>query len=251
MRYRGLPAALLLVVACSRTAMEPSSGVGAVGGRSTASPSSGAAASTPAPHPGPEAPPARFVSSIGRLQGTLRTDVVGRNWHPGCPVGPNDLRVVTVAYWGFDRSVHEGPLVVNKAVAVDVRRVFARLYRARFPIKHIALPRKYHPDVNRRNDLRDTTAAFNCRPVTDDPARLSQHAYGWAIDINPVQNPYVRANGTVLRGAAEPFRDRSRHRRGMIHADGVVVRAFDRIGWGWGGSWSTVKDYMHFSLTGT
>jgi hypothetical protein len=250
MRYRGLSAALLLVVACSQTVMEPGSGVGAVGGRGTASPSAGATASAAAPTPA-EASSARFVSSIRRLHGSLRAEVVERNWHAGCPVGPDDLRAVTVEYWGFDRSVHEGPLVVNEAVAADVRRVFARLYRARFPIKHIALPRKYHPDANRRNDRRDTTAAFNCRPVTDDPTRLSQHSYGWAIDINPVQNPYVRANGNVLRGAAEPYRDRSRHRRGMIHADGVVVRAFDHIGWGWGGSWSSVKDYMHFSKTGS
>jgi hypothetical protein len=141
--------------------------------------------------------------------------------------------------------------VVHHRVARDVRWVFGRLFEARFRIERIALPARYRPQ--RPIDwlsTRNVTAAFNCRPATENPGSLSQHAYGWAIDVNPLQNPYVRGDGTVLRRAAAPYRDRGRHRRGMIRADGVVVRAFAAIGWSWGGDWRSIKDYMHFSLTG-
>jgi hypothetical protein len=191
-----------------------------------------------------------FTARIAMLRGALRHEVVDRNWRPGCPVPIRDLRVAHVRYWGFDGDVHNGPLVLNEAVVRDVVSVFHRLFRARFPIKHIALARRYRPNADRWNSTRDTTSSFNCRPTTDVPGSLSQHSYGWAIDVNPLQNPYVRSDGTVLRRAAKPYRDRLLRRPGMIHAGDVVVRSFARIGWAWGGDWTTIKDYMHFSLTG-
>jgi hypothetical protein len=97
--------------------------------------------------------------------------------------------------------------------------------------------------------MSDVSASFNCRPVTNGTT-LSQHSFGWAIDINPLENPYVNGDGTVLRRAAKPFRDRARVRPGMILPGDLVVRSFARIGWSWGGDWHTLKDYMHFSLTG-
>ncbi|MFL5736022.1 MAG: M15 family metallopeptidase [Actinomycetota bacterium] len=160
------------------------------------------------------------------------------------------LRVLTVDYHGFDGEVHSGPLVLNRRVVEDVRSVFARLYHAGFRIKHIALARKYKPNAGRYNDKRDVSASFSCRPATGNPGSLSQHSYGWAIDINPMQNPYIGTDEKVLRRAAKPYVDRSIHAPGVIHADGVVVRAFAGIGWGWGGNWTSIKDYMHFSATG-
>ncbi len=173
------------------------------------------------------------------------------NWHPGCPVGLVDLRHVHVSYWDLEGRVRSGPLVVHERVAGDVLWVFHRLFEARFPIHRIELPRAYRPA--RRIDwfnTRNRTAAFNCRPATGNPGSLSHHSYGWAIDINPLQNPYVASDGSVLRRAVRPYTDRSLRRPGMIYRAGVVVRAFARIGWEWGGDWLTIKDYMHFSLTG-
>jgi D-alanyl-D-alanine carboxypeptidase len=88
--------------------------------------------------------------------------------------------------------------------------------------------------------------------VTPQGARSSwsQHAYGLAVDVNPIQNPYVGADGDVRNNHARPYRDRSLRRPGMIHPGDVVVRAFAAAGWDWGGSWRGGKDYMHFSLTG-
>jgi len=204
---------------------------------------------TPVAEPSPNPP--GFDSSIAPLSGELLREVRNKNWHPGCPVPLSQLRVLTVDYHGFDGKVHSGPLVLNRRVAEDVRGVFARLYRAGFRIKHIALARKYKPNADRYDDKRDVTASFNCRPATGNPGSVSQHSYGWAIDINPMQNPYIGTNGKVLRRAAKPYVDRSIDAPGVIHSDGVVVRAFARIGWGWGGNWSSIKDYMHFSATGT
>jgi hypothetical protein len=197
------------------------------------------------------AAPPRFVGTVAPIDDALRHRLVGRNWHPGCPVSIRDLRVVRVRYWDFDRDVRTGPLIVNERVARDVAWVFRQLFRARFPINRIALAAAYRPP--RPSDwfsTVDVTAAFNCRPATGTTDVLSQHSYGWAIDINPLQNPYVRSDGTVLRRAVRPYLDRSLHREGMIHPGDVVVRAFARIGWEWGGNWHTLKDYMHFSLTG-
>jgi hypothetical protein len=239
---------LLVLPACVRAAgsehaADPSGSPGSISEETVAPPTA---------QPTPEEPrPSRFEGSIRRIHRPIRTYLMERNWHEGCPVPLEDLRVVTVSYWGFDGEVKSGPLVLNEMVARDVLWVFGRLFRHGFAIKHIALAAKYHPP--RPSDYhshRDVTASFNCRPVTDNPGALSQHSYGWAIDINPLQNPYIRSDGSVLRRPALAYVDRSQDLPGMIHPGDVVVRSFARIGWGWGGNFSSIKDYMHFSLTG-
>jgi hypothetical protein len=205
----------------------------------------------PSPTPVPDPDP-RFEGNIHRIGSDLRSKIVGRSWHPGCPVPIRDLRAVEISYWDFHGEVRTGPLIVNETVAEDVLWVFRRLFRAEFPIKHLILPPKWRPPTPAdywNRERTSPTAAFNCRPAIGSTT-LSQHAYGWAIDINPLQNPYVRSDGSTLRHIAKPFRDRSLHRKGMIHDGDVVVRSFAKIGWEWGGHWNTLKDYMHFSLTG-
>lgn len=208
-------------------------------------------AATQGPEHTPAAEPVSFAGGVYRIGPGLRDRLAGRNWRPGCPVAIEDLRLVRVRYWNFDGIVRSGPLVVNERVANDVLGVFRHLFQARFPIHRIDLPPRYRPPRPKDyENTRNLSSAFNCRPATGNTRSLSQHSYGWAIDINPLQNPYVRADGSVLRRAAEPYVDRTRRRRGMVLAGGVVVRSFARIGWKWGGDWRTLKDYMHFSLTG-
>ncbi len=194
----------------------------------------------------------RFEGGVFRIGPKLRDVLIGRNWTPGCPVAIDDLRVVSVSYWNFRGGTGTGPLVLHERVANDVLWVFRQLFRAKFRIQDIELAAKDRPIT--RKDYWDTsrrsvTASFNCRPATDSTS-LSQHSYGWAIDINPLQNPYVRSDGSTLRRIAQPFKDRSLQRMGMIHDGDIVVRSFAAIGWEWGGHWHTLKDYMHFSLTG-
>ncbi len=143
-------------------------------------------------------------------------------------------------------------MVVNAGVAEDVVWVFRRLFRARFPIQQIALASKYRPTDDPNTKL-SITASFNCRPVVTPagPGRtFSMHSYGLAIDINPLQNRFVAADGYVRNRYARPYRNRSQELPGMIHEADVVVQSFERIGWRWGGNWSTGRDYMHFSLNG-
>jgi hypothetical protein len=170
------------------------------------------------------------------------------SWRPGCPVPIEDLRLLTLDHWGFDGGVHEGELVVHHRHAKPVLGVFEALFEARFPIRRMRLVDEYGADDD-RSMAANNTSAFNCRPVTGGSA-WSQHSYGWAIDINPVQNPYVTSGGTVLPPAGAKYLDRSQKAKGMIRAGDVVVKAFAAIGWGWGGSWSSPKDYQHFSATG-
>lgn len=158
------------------------------------------------------------------------------------------LRLVRVTYWGFDREAHRGRLVVHGRWGDEVLGVFERLYERRFPIRRVRLVDRYGADDD-ASMRHDNTSAFNCRNVAGTTT-WSQHAYGRAIDVNPVENPYV-AGSEVSPPGGRRFLDRSNVRRGMIVKRDVVWRAFHRIGWGWGGSWTSVKDFQHFSANGT
>ena len=226
-------------------------GVACTSATSVGSASSVAIEDSPSPFATPDpttTQPPTFRGGVSALDGVARRLVLRRNWHPGCPIPISDLRLVTVSYWDFAGDVRTGPLVLHRQVANDVLWVFRQLFRARFPIHRVDLaPRPQPIDWN---STRNLTSSFNCRAATGNPGVLSEHSYGWAVDINPLQNPYVRLDGSVLRAAAKPYRDRSRDRPGMIHPGDVVVRSFAHIGGEWGGNWHTLKDYMHFSATG-
>jgi len=191
----------------------------------------------------------RFKGESAPLDPATRSRLKGSSWHPGCPVGLGDLRLLRLSYWGFDDRAHTGRLVVNKAVAADVLTAMRSLYRHRFPIRRMRLVDAYGAD-DHRSMAADNTSAFNCRFINGQPGVWSQHAFGKAIDIDPIENPYVTRSGFVSPPAGSPYADRSRHPRGMVHRDDPTVRAFKEIDWGWGGSWSWPKDYQHFSANG-
>jgi D-alanyl-D-alanine carboxypeptidase len=174
---------------------------------------------------------------------------LGASWRPGCPVGPAALRTVTVSYVGFDGRAHAGRIVVDRAVTGDVETIFRRLYAARFPIRRMEPVARFGGSDD-RSMAADNTSGFNCRyAVAPGPKRWSVHAYGEAIDVNTVENPYL-VGGRVLPPAGRPYLDRSRARRGMAVAGGVLVRAFASVGWLWGGRWTSSPDWQHFSKTG-
>jgi hypothetical protein len=197
---------------------------------------------------------AAVQTSVRPLPPPVRAELNGRFWHQGCPVPLSRLRVLTVPYWGFDHRKHTGKLVVNERAAAPLGRVFVRLYELRFPIRHMSLSDMYGPSRAWPADG-DVTASFECRQAVPSPCTggtgtgsWSEHAYGEAVDVNPVENPYVGC-GRTSDGSSRRYLDRSHHRPGMVTP--AVVAAFRSIGWGWGGSWSgSTKDYMHFSATG-
>ncbi len=184
-----------------------------------------------------------FHGVVQPLPAPLRAQLAERMWHQGCPVPLSRLRVLTVSHWGFDRRVHRGRLVVNESVAEPLVGVFRRLYRLRFPLRRV------QPLA-----VGDATVAFNCRRVVRSPCstgssgRWSDHAYGTAVDLNPVENPYTGGCGRTTDPASVPYSDRSHQRPGMVTR--AVVAAFRTIGWGWGGNWTRAQDYMHFSASG-
>jgi hypothetical protein len=201
----------------------------------------------PAPREADATPP--FHGRAEPIDAALRERMTGVSWHRGCPVGFNDLRLLTVTRWGFDGKPHPGRLVVNRDAARRVLHAMRSLYRLHYPIRRMRLIEAYGGG-DHRSMAADNTSAFNCRYVAGSPGVWSEHAYGRAIDVNPVVNPYVTESGYVSPPAGAPDADRSRRVRGLIHRGGPVVAAFVDIGWGWGGSWAWPKDYQHFSATG-
>ncbi len=172
---------------------------------------------------------------------------VAYSWRDGCPVALEDLRLLSVTHWGFDGRAAEGRLVVNAQHAEGIVQVMRILYEEQFPIERMELVDAFEGDDD-ASMAANNTSAFNCREVSRRPGVWSQHAFGSAIDINPMQNPYILRDGTVLPPDATT--DRTTPRPGLITAGSVVVDAFADIGWGWGGSWSGVLDYQHFSASG-
>jgi len=184
-----------------------------------------------------EAP--EYESRITPIGPATRELMTGRSWRPGCPVGFDDLRLVHMSYWGFDRAAHTGRMVVHRWYADDIARVFHRLYDDRFPIRRMRLVDHFGAD-DMRSMKADNTSAFNCRWRAGVCCRWSQHA---------VQNPYVWSSG-VSPPAGRRFLDRSNYRRGMVHHHDRIWWAFHAVGWEWGGDWTTEKDYQHFSVNG-
>ena len=171
------------------------------------------------------------------------------SYRAGCPAPPAQLRTLRLAYWGFDGRRHVGALVVHRRVAADVVGVFRRLYAARFPIRRMR-PVSAYRGSDDASMAADNTSSVNCRrAVGASSSAWSMHAYGLAIDVNPVENPYV-LGGRARPPAGRSYLDRAHARPGMATPGGVLVRAFERAGWSWGGRWAGTPDYQHFSTTG-
>ena len=191
---------------------------------------------------------AGYHARVQPIPPAMRAQMTGVSWHPGCPVGLSDLRLITLTYRGFDGRDHNGRLIANRDAATALVAVFRRLYAARFPIRRMEPVDRYGGDDYRSIEA-DNTSSFNCRNATGS-TRWSNHAYGRAIDVNPIENPYV-SGGTTSHPASRPYLDRARHGRGTAYEGGALVEAFRSVGWGWGGTWSgSVRDYQHFSVNG-
>jgi hypothetical protein len=188
-----------------------------------------------------------FRGSIATGRDTVRSRV-RYSWRRGCPVGPVELRLLRADYWGFDGRVHRGELIVHRDHARRILGVLKKLFQARYPIQRLRLVDAYRADDD-RSMAANNTSGFNCRRVSGSSS-WSEHAFGRAIDLNPLRNPYVTRGGRVSPPAGRPYANRARRATGMIHAGDGVVRAFAAAGWRWGGSWSGSRDYQHFSSTG-
>jgi hypothetical protein len=239
---RGVAPLLLLALgACSSSSTEPTAGAGAT--------TTTVLAATTAPPT--TVAPATTSSTIPAFNGVavrVTAADLPSSWRAGCPVGPESLRRLELSYWGFDDRPHTGALVVHADEADAVIGVFQRLYEKRFPIRRME-PIDVYGGSDEASTAADNTSAFNCRnAVASGPPTWSAHAFGRAVDVNPVENPYI-LNGEVLPSAGAQYRDRSNVRPGMAVRGGELVAAFAAAGWSWGGVWAN-PDYQHFSANG-
>ncbi len=189
----------------------------------------------------------RFVWGAAPITPQLAERMTPTSWRPGCPVPLSALRYLQVSHMGMDGREHIGELVVNERDVTAVAIALKLLWDAGFPIERMRLVDDYGGSDD-ASMAANNTSAFNCRTVAGT-STWSQHAHGRAIDINPVQNPSVTA-GVASPPAGAAYIDRTRVRAGMLVEGGAAVAAFDRIGWGWGGRWTTTRDHQHVSATG-
>lgn len=215
---------------------------------------------------------------------------VNKSWHQGCPVALSELSYLVLTHWGFDGEVKVGELVVHRRLALTVLNACADLFAAHYPIEKMVLIENYSgsDDLSMADN---NSSAFNCRAITGKPGVFSKHSYGGALDINPLQNPYVAPKSAALvamgwdavenkgeflrrKGYAAPSPawqfcterpadclvlppaaavnvDRRQKMPGYLDADGAAVKAFTHRGFEWGGNWSSLLDYQHFEYDTT
>ena len=177
--------------------------------------------------------------------------IQGNSWHKGCPAGLQDLRYLRIKYLNFEGETKLGEMIVHKKVADEVVDIFHELYNIGYPIHKMKLVSDY-----KGNDWQsieaDNTSAFNCRNATGSK-KWSKHSYGKAIDINPIENPYISKSGRISHTASLKYRRREHQKNihpenwALLLKNDEVTKTFKRYGWKWGGDWRGVKDYQHFS----
>jgi hypothetical protein len=172
------------------------------------------------------------------------------SWKRGCPVPLRDLSYLRLPYIGFDGKKHSGELIVHRTIAREVRQIFGELFKSGYPIHRMELVSNYGANDWKSIEA-DNTSAFNCRPITGGK-KWSNHSYGKAIDINPIENPYIRNNGRISHKASYRYKTR-KHRnlrkpddKAMLIRGDKAVRIFTSRRWRWGAYFKEARDLQHF-----
>ncbi len=195
---------------------------------------------------------AQFNANISEITPNIEARIInGDSWRLSCPVGLNNLRYLQLTYWDFNGQTKVGEMIVHQDVATEVVYIFEVLYNINYPIYKMELVSNYQSNDWQSIEA-DNTSAFNCRPATGSSKKWSNHAYGKAIDINPLENPYVARNGHISHNASLQYKRRVHKNlnnpadRAVVLKNDQVTRLFESYGWKWGGDWNTIKDYQHF-----
>jgi len=172
------------------------------------------------------------------------------SWRQSCPVHLDDLRYINVNHLNFNGQTISGEIIVHKEVADDVVNIFAELYAIGYPIRQMRLVSDFGANDWQSIEA-DNTSAFNCRPITGNKKKWSKHAYGKAIDINPLENPYINRKGHISHKASWKYKKRvhsvnTPEDKALLLKNDKATKIFKNYGWIWGGDWSTIKDYQHF-----
>lgn len=194
---------------------------------------------------------AQFNYNISKITPIIQDRMLKANsWRETCPVHLVDLRYINVNHLNFKGKTVSGEIIVHKEIADEVVNIFADLYAINYPIQQMSLVSDF-----KANDWQSieagNTSAFNCRPITGNKKKWSKHAYGKAIDINPIENPYVSRKGYISHKASLKYKKRV-HKvntyadRAVLLKNDKATKVFKKYGWKWGGDWNTIKDYQHF-----
>ena len=189
------------------------------------------------------------ISNIKKIDENYAKTMENVSYHKGCPVPLDDLRIINIKYLGFDEAISYGDLIVHKDVAFEVSEIFEELFKINYPIQQITPIEKYKGDDFESIEA-NNTSAFNCRKA-EASKKYSKHSFGKAIDINPIQNPYIYPNGTSSHKASKEFIKRvsindTVQSRALLLPNSEAVMIFKKYGWKWGGDWKNIKDYQHF-----
>ena len=191
---------------------------------------------------------ARIAVLDPQVDATTRADVT-KTYRKGCPVGPSKLSTLHLNYYGYDKRMHRGVIIIRTDLRQEIARGFGKALDRRFPIA-----RMKNPDAYGGNDPKqmkaNNTSGFNCRKVVGNPYKMSPHSYGIALDVNTVQNPYRDVRGKWWPSNGKKYRDRSPLKKGMLNKRSALTKSLARDDFFWGGRWNPGRDYQHFENRG-
>lgn len=188
------------------------------------------------------------IFTAEKIPDEIFQNMIGKTYQENPWITREDLRYLTVPHYGFDGKIHTGEMIVNEKIAAEILEIMQELFHHQYPIEKMRLMDAYDGDDNRAM-ADNNSSAFNYRLIAGT-SRLSKHALGVAIDINPLYNPYIRpgAEGSMITEpeGSKNYADRSREFPYKIDENDLCLKLFRKHGYIWGGDWSTVKDYQHF-----
>ena len=196
--------------------------------------------------PGAEIRPAAFEAEFSAqpVPPEVEARMRGRSYPDGARIALSELRYLRLSHYDFDGNPRTGEMVCNAAIAADLCEIFRALYEAEYPIASIRLVDDFEAS-DEASMAADNTSCFNYRTIPGQ-ARLSNHARGLAVDVNPLENPYVGRNGRVRPAGGEAFADRTADFPHKIDREDLCYRLFRAHGFSWGGAWARSRDYQHF-----
>lgn len=194
---------------------------------------------------------ADYYFKISNISTEIKKRMIKGNSHKNdCPISLKDLRYLNLDYIDFQGNTKVGELVVHKDVSKEIVDIFKTLHESKYPIYKMELVSNY--EGNDFNSIEaNNTSAYNCRNI-EGTKKWSRHAYGKAIDINPIQNPYISKKGYISHKESLKYKKRfqkdlkNSNDKAMILKNDIVIIMFKKYNWIWGGDWNTIKDYQHF-----
>ena len=182
--------------------------------------------------------------TIDNISDSTLNRMIGKSYPEDCEIDIDDLRYLIIPHYDGNGYIKIGELVCNKDVADEFIYLFKELFKNKYPIERMVLVDEYDGD-DKKSMAANNTSAFNYRVISDTD-KLSRHAYGMAIDINPLYNPYVKGE-YVSPETGKQFVDRNKSFKYKIDSNDLTYQILhDKFGFTWGGDWEKCKDYQHY-----